>query len=64
VFRPQVPIFLATASITALACWIMIPRFGLTGSAYAVLLGAAFSCAGSAYIVSNVLRSRGSANEA
>jgi O-antigen/teichoic acid export membrane protein len=64
VFRPQVPIFLATAAITALACWIMIPRFGLTGSAYAVLLGAVFSCAGSAYIVSNVLRSRGSANEA
>jgi O-antigen/teichoic acid export membrane protein len=64
VFRPQVPLFLGATTITALACWIMVPRWGLTGSAFAVLLGAVFSCAGSASIVSRALRLRGSANEA
>jgi O-antigen/teichoic acid export membrane protein len=58
VFRPQVPLFLGTTAVTALACWITIPRWGLTGSAYAVLFGAVFSCTGSAYVVSNFLRSQ------
>jgi len=64
VFRPPVPLFLATTALTALACWIMIPRLGLTGSAFAVLIGAVFSCLGSAYIVAHSLRLRGPASEA
>jgi O-antigen/teichoic acid export membrane protein len=55
-FVPQVPLFLATTAVTALACWFLIPRLRLTGSAYAVLIGSVFSCAGSAYLVFTSLR--------
>jgi O-antigen/teichoic acid export membrane protein len=51
VFRPQVPLFLAATASTALACWLLIPRLGLAGSAYAVLIGSLISCAGSAYLL-------------
>jgi O-antigen/teichoic acid export membrane protein len=51
VFRPQDPLFFAATTATALACWFLIPRLGLTGSVYAVLIGSVFSCAGSAYLV-------------
>lgn len=58
VFRPQAPLFLAATCVTALACWSLIPRLGLTGSAYAVLIGSGFSCAGSAFFVFTSLRSQ------
>ncbi len=58
VFRPQVPLFLAATSVTALACWFLVPRLGLMGSAYAILIGSVFSCAGSAYFVFTSLRSQ------
>jgi O-antigen/teichoic acid export membrane protein len=57
VFRPQVPLFLAATAVTAVACRLLIPRLGLTGSAYAVLVGSVFSCAGSAGLVFTSLRS-------
>ncbi len=56
VFRPQVPLFLAATVVTALACWLLIPRLGLTGGAYAILLGSFFSCAGSTYLLFTSLR--------
>jgi O-antigen/teichoic acid export membrane protein len=59
-FRPQVPLVLGAAAITAAACWILIPSRGLMGSAYAVLMGAVFSCTGSAYIMAVALRSKSS----
>jgi O-antigen/teichoic acid export membrane protein len=55
-FRPQVPLFLAATASTALACWLLIPRLGLLGTAYAVLIGSVFSCVGSAYLVLIALR--------
>jgi O-antigen/teichoic acid export membrane protein len=58
VFRPQVPLFLAAAAVTTLACWYLVPRLGLTGGAYAVLIGSVFSCAGSAYLVFSSFRSQ------
>jgi O-antigen/teichoic acid export membrane protein len=57
VFRPQVPLVLAAVAVTALACRLLIPRFGLTGSAYAVMIGSVFLCAGSAVLVFTSLRS-------
>lgn len=57
-FRPQVPLFLAATAITALACWFLTPRLGLIGSAYAVLIGSVFSCAGSACLVFTALCSQ------
>jgi O-antigen/teichoic acid export membrane protein len=56
VFRPQVPLFLIALASTALVCWLLIPRLGLTGSAYAVLVGSFVSCAGSACLVLTSLR--------
>jgi len=56
VFRAQVPLFLAATVVTALACWLLIPRLGLTGGAYAILLGSFFSCAGSTYLLFTSLR--------
>jgi O-antigen/teichoic acid export membrane protein len=58
IFGPQVPLFLATTAVTALACWFLVPRLRLTGSAYAVLIGSIFSCAGCAYLVFASLRSQ------
>lgn len=57
-YRAQVPLFLTAAALTALACWFLIPPLGLLGSAYAVLIGAAIPCAGSAFIVRYASRSR------
>ena len=62
-FRPQVPLVLSAAAITAIACWILIPSRQLMGSAYAVLIGAVFSCAGSAYLLIVGLRSHSSSSE-
>src|SRR5258708_34094082 len=47
VFRPQVPLFLAAPVVTALACWLLISRLGLTGGGDAILLGPFFFLAGS-----------------
>jgi O-antigen/teichoic acid export membrane protein len=58
VFRAQVPLFLISTTITALACWVLIPSSGLMGSAYAMLIGAVIPCAGSGYIIFAALRSR------
>jgi O-antigen/teichoic acid export membrane protein len=58
VFRPQVPLLLTATVVTALACWFLIPRLGLAGSAYAVLIGSVFSCAGYAYLVFTSLHSQ------
>jgi O-antigen/teichoic acid export membrane protein len=51
VFRPQLPLCLSVTAVTALACWLLIPRLGLTGSAYAVLIGSVVSCAGTGCLV-------------
>jgi len=63
-FRPQVPLVLGAAAITATACWFLIPTQQFLGSAYAVLIGAVFSCAGSAYILIVALRTELSDNAA
>ncbi len=55
-FRPQVPLVLGAAVVITTACWFLIPRQQLLGSAYAMLIGAFFSCAGSAYIMTVALR--------
>jgi O-antigen/teichoic acid export membrane protein len=56
-FRQPVPLYLAATVVTVLACWMLVPRFGLMGSAWAVLIGAAFSGLGCAYILLSALRS-------
>ena len=56
-FRAQVPLSLFAAAIISLACWILIPRSGLMGAAYALLMGAVFSCVVGAGLIAAALRS-------
>ncbi|MHB8765320.1 MAG: lipopolysaccharide biosynthesis protein [Deferrisomatales bacterium] len=49
-FRAQVPLFCAVSAVTAAAAAGLVPRFGLTGAAWAVLAGALVQFAGSAWI--------------
>jgi O-antigen/teichoic acid export membrane protein len=58
VFIPQVPLIVAVTVVTILACWLLIPRLGLAGSAYAMLIGSAFSCLGYSFLVFSSLRSQ------
>ena len=58
VFRAQVPLFLISTAITALACWVFIPSSGLMGSAFAVLVGTIVPCVGGSYIIFAALHSR------
>ena len=49
-FRVQVPLNIGVTGVTALACWLLVPRFGLQGAAYALLTAAFISCIGAASI--------------
>lgn len=40
-FRVQVPLFLGVTASSALACWGLLPRYGLLGAAYALVFAAA-----------------------
>jgi len=37
-FRAQVPLFAVVAAVTAAGCWVLVPRFGLYGATYAMLI--------------------------
>jgi O-antigen/teichoic acid export membrane protein len=56
-FRVQVPLSFFAVAIVTFACWILIPRSGLMGAAYAILMGAVFSCVASAGLIIAALRS-------
>ncbi len=55
-FRVQVPLFIAMAGSTALACAFWIPEMGLIGAALAVLIGAIIRLILAAWIITQVLR--------
>ena len=55
-FRQQFPLFGVVTLALWLACWWLIPRHGLLGAAWAVLIAAAFQLAGSWLIVLRALR--------
>ena len=57
-FRVQVPLNVGVTGVTALACWLLVPRFGLQGAAYALLATAITSCASKAWVTSVALRSQ------
>ena len=56
--RVQLPLFAAVAGANALVCWLLIPRLGLMGGAYALLTGALISCIGGGLINASALRAR------
>lgn len=48
IFRAQLGVFLLATVTVSAACYVLVPRFGLIGAAYAVLSGAVVSCAAAA----------------
>ena len=56
-FLVQAPLNLLVIAITAASCWKLIPRFGLMGAAYAVIVGMSASCIGSTCVLLAALRS-------
>jgi O-antigen/teichoic acid export membrane protein len=57
-FAIQAPLFAAVALVLVLACWVLVPRFGLTGAAAAGAVAANAQVLGSAAIVARLQRAR------
>jgi O-antigen/teichoic acid export membrane protein len=55
-FRVQVPLNCTLAAISALACWLLIPQYGLVGAAWALLATGLAQTAGAAVILLYVFR--------
>lgn len=55
-FVKQAPVYLATSIAIAVGCAVLIPRVGITGSAWAMFIGSAISTTGSFLIVFDRLR--------
>lgn len=63
-FRAQAPLFLATGGVTIAACWLLIPRYHLSGAALALTLAAGFQLAGCLVIVAVAVRRLATGKEA
>ncbi|MGY2895362.1 lipopolysaccharide biosynthesis protein [Deinococcus sp. UYEF24] len=57
-FRAQIPLFTVTSGVLLVACWLLIPTYGLMGAAWATLLSAVVQLLGSLWIVWLELRRR------
>jgi O-antigen/teichoic acid export membrane protein len=55
-FHVQAPLFLATSGVTIVSCWLLIPRYQLSGAALALALAAGFQLLGSAMIIAFAVR--------
>ena len=55
-FRAQVPVFAATLLATAAACFVLVPRYGLTGAAMAMAIATVVQGIGSGAVVAHALR--------
>jgi O-antigen/teichoic acid export membrane protein len=51
IFRPQVPLFVVVVATTALACWLLVPAYGLQGAVLATIAGFVAQFLGSAAIL-------------
>lgn len=56
-FKSQVPVFLTTCGISLLASWLLIPRYGMKGAAWAMLATTITQCLGSVVVIMLALRS-------
>jgi O-antigen/teichoic acid export membrane protein len=54
-FRAQVPIFFVTMLVTAAGCALLIPRYHLTGAAFAILAATVVQAIGSAAVIWHAL---------
>lgn len=55
-FRAQLPLFAAVVLVTALGCWLLVPRWGLRGAAVALGLSSLTQLVGSAFILWYAIR--------
>lgn len=62
-FREQVPLLVCVAGVIAAACWATIPRVGIIGGAYSLVLGFLLLTAGNAWIVYSRARKQFCAGE-
>jgi O-antigen/teichoic acid export membrane protein len=49
--RPQLPLFAVAAGSTALACFVLVPIWGLRGAAVSIFVSAIIQCAGGAWLL-------------
>lgn len=56
-FKSQIPVFLITCGISVLGCWLLIPRYGMKGAAWAMLAATITQCLGSVVVIMLALRS-------
>ena len=57
-FRVQVPLFAVVLAVTAVGCWLLVPRHGLVGAAWALIAAALVQAGGSGLVVWSAWRSR------
>ena len=50
-FKSQVPVLGSTCAVCLLACWLLVPRYGMKGAAWAMLLSATTQFLGSLIVV-------------
>ena len=62
-FRLLTAPYVASTLATLAACWLLIPRFGLLGAAWAIAVSGATGCAGAAWVLHTVRRRAHSASD-
>lgn len=55
-FREQLPLYIVVTIALSLACWWLIPRYGLQGAAIAALIGAGVQLLGSMWLIASALK--------
>jgi O-antigen/teichoic acid export membrane protein len=58
-FRAQPVLFVLVCGVTAAGCWVLVPRYGLLGAAWAMLAAAAVQVTGAVLVLSHALRNDG-----
>jgi O-antigen/teichoic acid export membrane protein len=56
-FKSQIPVFMVSCGVSALGSWLLIPRYGMKGAAWAMLAATVMQCFGSLVVISLALRS-------
>ena len=55
-FNVQLPLFVFVTACSAVSCWFLIPKFGLTGVAFSLIVSYFAQLLGSGFIIAHALR--------
>jgi O-antigen/teichoic acid export membrane protein len=61
-FKSQIPVFLAVCIISILACWLLIPRYGMKGAAWSMLVASITQCVSSLIVILIALKTAAAAD--